>query len=744
MNSLISRRGFIGGSLAAFLLQPARFAFALAPESLPDFTSFVNVMIGTGGHGHTYPGATVPFGAVQLSPDTGTRGWDHCSGYHADDTSLIGFSHTHLSGTGCGDLLDFLIRPARGSVKLNDRIPFSHADEKAEPGFYSVALKDRGVLAELTATERVGFHRYTFPAGTDHHFLFDLAHRYEENNNEILWSELKVIGHDTLVGGRSVGAWASGRILYFALRVSKPFDRVTLFSDGREVKNPPLELKGQNLQAALHFATAANEAVLVKVGISSVSPEGALKNLETEIPDWNFDRVRLAAKTEWQSKLSRIKVETQDSRLKQIFYTGLYHSMLAPTLFDDVDGQYRGMDGNVHRLSAGSHNYSTYSLWDTFRAVHPLYTLCLADRVPDFVNSLIRMANESPAGLPVWPLQGKETACMTGYHSASVIAEALVKGFKGIDFKSAYGPMKRRSFSDDYEGLSLYRTYGYIPADKVRESVSKALEYTYNDYAIAHVADALGETDDAQALLKRSANYKNLFDVKTGFIRPKNADGKWAWPFDPRAIGRLGWRDYTESNAWQTTFGIMHDPKGLIACFGGETAFVEKLDSLFNQDSHMPIGTPPDVAGLVGQYAHGNEPCHHIAYLYALAGQPQKTQSRVHQLLTEMYDNKPDGLAGNEDCGQMSAWFILSSLGFYAVSPVSGTYVFGTPLFDRAEIDLANGKSLTFEVERRSPDEIYIDSIAFNGQPYPHVSFAHKDIANGGHFKFVMTKNPTA
>ena len=719
--------------------------------ALEDMTKFVKIAIGTGGHGHTYPGATVPFGMVQLSPDTFNEGWDWCSGYHYSDSSIMGFSHTHLSGTGASDMLDFLLMPGTGPAKIfaglrqnpgeGYRSRFSHEEEIAEPGYYSVLLRDYGIRAELSATERAGIHRYTFPRSDSSHFILDLVHA--SSNYPILWASLKIIGNDTIIGGRSVKGWAPGREIYFAMKFSKPFKSAEIVSDDQPLAAGVREAKGTSLKCLTHFQTKEGEVVLVKVGISGVSEDGARKNLDAEIPGWDFDTVRHAAHVAWSENLSRIKIETSNARHKRIFYTALYHMMVAPTLMDDADGQYRGMDGQVHQLPAGAHNYSTFSLWDTFRAAHPMYTLFQADRVPDFVNCLIRMAQESPDGVPIWPLQAKETFCMTGYHASSVYAEAHSKGFEGIDFSNVYPALKKRAMVDDYRGLRYYRKLGYIPSDKEEEAVSKTMEYAYDDWAVAHIARAVGELEDYKLLVERARNYKNLFDSSTGFMRPRLENGRWTEPFDPTEMGHSKqWRDYTESNPWETTFTVQHDPAGLIKLFGGRQPFLEKLDALFTTSSQLPPDAPPDIAGMVGQYAHGNEPCHHMAYLYSYAGEPHKTQARVRQLLDLEYDDQPDGLAGNEDCGQMSAWYVISALGFYAVDPVSGNYVFGTPLFDRAEVELGSGKKLVVEAKRNSSGDQYIQSIAFNGNPYQKLWFHHADIANGASIVFTMGSTP--
>jgi predicted alpha-1,2-mannosidase len=752
---MVSRRTFLElmsltackDLIAAPLLKGA------SSTSNEDVTQYVNIAVGTGGHGHTYPGATVPFGAVQLSPDTFNSGWDWCSGYHISDSSIMGFSHTHLSGTGCGDLLDVLLMPCVGEVKLDPgtrenpesgyRSRFSHADEVTRPGYYSVRLKDYDVLAELTATERTGLHKYTFPASDKSHFILDWSHSYADPKNPVVDASLSVVGEDTITGGRTVNSWANGRKIFFAMQFSKPFEKLQLVADGTTQPESARELKGVALKAVLHVTTAKNEVVYVKTGISAVSAENALKNLRAEQPGWNFDATRMSAHDSWQTELSRIRIEGGDRKQKEIFYSALYHMMVAPTLMDDVDGSYRGMDDQIHQLEPGQHNYSSYSLWDTYRALHPAFTLFQPQRVPALVNCLITMAEQSPAGMPVWPLQARETGTMTGYHSASVMAEACVKKFEGIDYQRAYKAMRKRAMDDNYRGLGYYREFGYIPADLEEESVSKTLEYDYGDWACAQVAQSIGQHDDAELLKKRSRNYQHLFDPQTKFIRAKLRDGQWATPYDPKEMGHSKkWRDYTESNSWETTFGVQHDVKSYIELFGGREAFVAKLDNLFNQSSELPPDAPPDIAGLVGMYAHGNEPCHHMAYLYLYAGQPHKTQERIRMLLDTMYRNEPDGLAGNEDCGQMSAWYVMSAMGLYAVDPVSGNYVFGTPLFDRATVNLGSGHELVIEAKRKSPDEKYIKAVTINGEKHDRLWVSHADIAKGAKIVFTMSSEP--
>ncbi len=771
-SSGLSRRAFLqtasAACAAACLPLPA---LAAPPAEEEDLLQWVDPRIATGGHGHCFPGAAVPFGAVQLSPDTFNSGWDWCSGYHDTDTSIMGFSHTHLSGTGCGDLLDFLVMPGTGPAKIvpgsrknpdeGYRSRFSHADEVMTPGYYSVLLKDYGIHAELTATERAGIHRYTFPESDRAYIVFDLQHGYEGGGGgNVLSSELSRPAPDTLAGGRVTRAWGDGRHSYFTLQVSKTPERIVFYQDDQEFFHDDMKpgeplpgqvLTGTNLKAVLHFKTHANETILVKTGISGVSADGAARNLHAEIPGWDFDAVHARARSLWVEQIGKVRVAGDNPVHKRIFYTSLYHLSLGPALFDDVGGSYRGMDNALHTLPAGQHNYTTFSLWDTFRAAHPTYTLIEPARVPDFANTLIRMAVQSPAGMPVWPLQGTETGTMTGYHSAAVIAEAINKGFPGIDRELAYKAMMKRAMVDDYRGLGYYRSMHYIPADLESESVSKTFEYCYDDWSIAHVATALGHADDAKMLVARSTNYKNYFDASIGFMRPKFADGSWAGssegkgptPFNPIDMGHMDkWRDYTESNAWQTTFGVQHDPAGLIALFGGPEPFLRKLDELFTVPPTLPADAPPDIAGMVGQYAHGNEPSHHIAYLYVYAGQPWKTQARARSLMETMYFDKPDGLQGNEDVGQMSAWYVLSALGFYPVDPVSGNYILGSPLFESAAVDLGNGKRIEIEVVRSDPRHAYIQSFELNGKPQSRAWFNHREIAEGGTLRLRMGPNP--
>jgi len=781
---MVTRRRFLQGAITAALLGRigARSATAVAQEAqwLPvPLSSHVDLFVGTGGHGHTFPGATLPWGMVQLSPDTNDFGWDACSGYHQRDGSIMGFSHTHLSGTGASDMLDVLVMPAQGEVLLqpgarglpdeNYRSRYDGAasgslippdavghpgkgyrsrydTEHAVPGYYRVHLIDHDILAELTATLRAGLHRYTFNKAGSAHLVVDLAHGYHDEAKvpcKVSDAQLKLVGDDTLVGGRRVHQWADGRYIFFAMKTSRPFARAVLYDEDRTLPETAREAKGTHLKAALHFEEASKSPLLVKVGISAVDIDGAMRNLDAEIPDWDFERIQLKAAVAWERELERIKIESRSDEVLKTFYSGLYHTLVAPTLFDDVDGRYRGMDLKVHDLPKDRHNYSTYSLWDTYRALHPLYTLFQADKVPDLVDGLVRMTAESPQGPPVWPLQGVETGTMIGYHSIVVLAEAHAKGFTGIDYAKAWPLFRKRGFDDDWRGLGWYRKLGYIPSDKEGEAVSKTLEYSYDDWALAHLADAAGAHDDAKHLRERSRNYRNVFDRKLTFVRPRGSDGQWLEPFNPRAMGHSDkWRDFTESNAWEATFLNQHDLYHYMQLFGSEQAFEKKLDELFNTSSSLPADAPPDIAGMVGQYAHGNEPSHHVAYLYAYTGAHHKTQARVRMLLETMYRAAPDGLAGNEDCGQMSAWYVLGALGLYAVDPVSATYVFGSPLIDRAELALTDGKKLIVEARGNGPGKPYIQSVTWKGKPWTKSWIAHADLAAGGTLVFEMGEKP--
>lgn len=729
--------------LILFFLSIAAFA---ATSADPDPARYVDPFIGTGGHGHTFPGPCVPFGMVQLSPDTGTEGWDWCSGYHASDSSIMGFTHTHLSGTGAADLGDILVMPYTGAYRAEPgakerpgngyRSVFSHDEETASAGYYSVLLKSWNVKAELTATTHCGFHRYTFPASAQSNIIIDLEHGISDRSVET-WVE--VVGRDAIRGLRRSKGWAPDHSVYFYAKFSKPFDEFATAKGSRIVVGRS-KATGRNVKAIARFTTDAGEAVSVKVGISAVSAENALVNLDTEIAGWSFDDVRARARAGWNNELRKVSVEGGTDAGKRTFYTALYHALLVPYVFTDVNGEYRGMDKKIHQ-AAGFTYYTLFSLWDTFRAAHPLYSIIEPDRNNDFVKSLLAKYDEA-GRLPTWELHSNETWCMTGYHSVPVIADALLKGYGDFDAQKAYTAMKE-SAEENIRGLRPYRSFGYIPYDRENNSVSITLEYAYDDWCIAQVAKKLGYASDAEAYTKRALSYKNLFDTQTGFMRGKSANGKWRPDFDPMRVSTLGRGDFTEGNAWQYTFFVPQDIDGLIALYGGDDEFAKKLDALFSQPSVNDNAQSPDVSGLIGQYAQGNEPSHQVAYLYAYAGKAYKTQERVRTIMSTLYSDARDGLCGNEDCGQMSAWYVLSALGFYPVNPADGTYVIGSPLFERAAIALPNGKAFIIKANGVSDACGYIQSAILNGKPYGSSFITHKDMMNGGELVFIMGEKPS-
>ncbi|MCD2324352.1 GH92 family glycosyl hydrolase [Sphingomonas sp. IC-56] len=720
-----------------------------------------DLFVGTGGHGHTFPGPSLPFGMVQLGPDTDNARWDACSGYHRTDGSIMGFSHTHLSGTGIGDMLDVLVVPTRGKLELRAG-PLDNADagyrqrfsdEHAEPGYYRVKLES-GVLAELTVTERVGLHRYRFPQGAGH-ILIDFEHMILDkwDTGALIAGASLALGADgMLTGSRKVNRWAKGRDIHFAMQLSRKPDRVEFFDGDEPAAKGARSITGKGLKVALFFDEAGGEPILIKTGMSGVSVDGARAALAGEAPGWNFDGAVAAARKVWARELQSVRVKGGTEDQRTIMGSALYHTLLAPTLFTDRDGRYMGMDRQVHQAPKDAPAFSTYSTWDTYRALHPLLTLIRPEHAAMFTRDLIRQTQQSPYGPPVWPLQGIETGCMIGWHSVVIMAEARVKGIEA-DYAAAWPNIRRRAFDPKYKdsesslGRDHYYTLGYIPADKVWESVSRTQEYAYDDWAMAVLAEAAGAHDDAAVLRKRSLNYRNVIDPQVGFARPRFSDGKW-WgaPFDPVQIGHMPkpwWRDYTEANGWQATFLNQHDTYGLIEHFGGEAKFEAKLDGFFNAPSTLPDNAPPDITGLVGQYAHGNEPDQHAAYLYAFCGKPWKTQAMIRRLLTEMYKADPDGVIGNDDCGQMSAWFVLSALGFYPVDPVSAVYVFGSPLFDEAEMDLGQGKTLRVRAPGNGPDSPYVQSVRWNGRPWTRNWISHAELAKGGELVFQMGRKPS-
>ncbi|MGD9346488.1 MAG: GH92 family glycosyl hydrolase [Candidatus Aminicenantes bacterium] len=712
--------------------------YTCAPKSERSLTKFVNPFIGTGGHGHTYPGASLPFGMVQLSPDTRLRGWDGCSGYHITDTVIYGFSHTHLSGTGVSDYGDILMMPTVGALKLDRGSPedpesgycsrFLHEREEASPGFYKVFLEDYGIGVELTCSERVGFHKYSFPEGEQNNILFDLTHR-----DQVLESHLRIVGDTQVEGMRRSRQWAQDQHVYFVARFSKPFDSFGISQD-EMITTELREVAGKNLKAYVRYSTKNNERIFVKVGISAVSIDGARKNLETEIPGWEFKRVKEEAERKWNRALSKIRVEGGTDEQMTIFYTALYHSLLNPNIYMDVDGRYRGMDLEVHQAQDFV-NYTVFSLWDTYRATHPLFTIIEPERTVDFIKTFLRHY-EHGGRLPMWELAANYTGCMIGYHAIPVIADAYMKGIRDYDVEKALEAMKY-SADLDHLGLKYYKTLGYIPADKESQSVSRTLEYAYDDWCIAQMAREMGRKEDFKRFIKRAQFYKNVFDPNSGFMRAK-MNGQWFFPFDPAEVNF----NYTEANSWQYSFYVPQDVSGLIRLMGGREKFIEKLDGLFNAEPEISGTRQPDITGLIGQYAHGNEPSHHMAYLYSYAKQPWRTQERVREIMVKLYGAKADGLCGNEDCGQMSSWYVLSALGFYPVCPGNGQYVIGTPLFPKATVDLGNGKTFVIEANNDPNRNIYIQSASLNGEPYRKSYVLHKDIAAGGGLVFEMGSAP--
>jgi len=710
-----------------------------------DLTKFVNVFIGTGGHGHTYPGATTPFGLVQLSPDCETSGWDWCSGYHYSDSTIIGFSHTHLSGTGRGDLGDVLIMPYLGNLKLNAgtkgkpkegyRARFSHADEKAEPGYYSVFLKDDKIKVELTATPSTGFHQYTFQKSDNVNIVIDLFSVI--NNYKISESEITVENDSTITGFRIVNGWSPIRNVYFAIKISKPFKNPIFYEgENKIIKNINFRKINGALKCFLSFKTSENEKIKIKVGISTVSKESAMMSLNKEIPDWNFEKIKKQAKELWNKELNKIKIEGS-LKQKEIFYTAFYHTLVVPNQIADYNGQYTGSDNKVHQAKNGKY-YSTFSLWDTYRAANPLYTIVEDDKVPDFINTMLDHFDQNNY-LPMWPLWGGETNCMIGNHSIPVIVDAYLKGIKGFDVQKAYEAIKSSSTKNHTKSSwDIFFKYGYLPVDNDEQTVSKTLEMCYDDWCVAQMAKALGKTEDYNYFMYMSTFYKNLFDAKTGFMRGKNKLGEWKTPFNPFAID---WSSYTEANAWQYSFYVPQDVQEMIKIMGGNEKFVAKLDSLFTVNSKIE-GESVDVSGLIGQYAHGNEPSHHIAYLFNYTDQPWKTQYYANKILTTQYRNEPDGYCGNEDCGQMSAWYILSSMGIYPVNPANGRYDLGSPILPKAEIILSNGNIFSVIAHNVNDKNIYIENVLLNGKPYDKGFITHNDILSGAKLEFFMTDKP--
>jgi predicted alpha-1,2-mannosidase len=733
---------------ALFLLLP------FAVFSQMDFSAYVNPFIGTGGHGHTFPGATVPFGMVQLSPDTRLSGWDGCSGYHYSDERIYGFSHTHLSGTGCSDYGDILLMPTVGKVKLSNKnysSTFKKETEKASAGYYAVHLDKPNVHVELTTTTRTGLHKYTFPKSTSSNVILDLTHRDRAKRGEI-----NITGNNEISGYRLSSAWASNQHVYFVIQFSKPFKKFGTAKADAKSKGGR-HVRGSLLKAYVQFETEEGEVIYARVGISAVSVEGARKNLEAEQPTFDFEKVKKDAVTFWNKELGKIEVETDSENDKRIFYTALYHSMIAPNVYQDVDGKYRGRDWQVHEAK-GFTNYTVFSLWDTYRALHPLLTIIDRKRTSDFVNTF--MAQYQQGGLlPIWELAANETFCMIGYHAVPVIADAYLKGIEGIHAPIAlaamqhsaetYGkklrtanqpltPLAAVSLYRYKKGMSGYFNNGFIKHSFMSGSVAKTLEFAYDDWCIAKMAAAMDSTAVYERYINRAANYKNVYDASTGFMRARNKRG-FIGGFDPY---KASLTIYCEANAWQYSPYVPQDISGLMKLKGGKENYSQFLDSLFHTTSNVKGMHTQDISGMIGQYAHGNEPSHHVAYMYNYTGHAWKTQEITHRIMTELYTNQPNGLPGNEDCGQMSAWYVFSALGFYPVCPGSDHYAIGSPLFKKATIHLENGKDFTVETKNNSDKNIYISSAKLNGKNYTKSYLLYDDLKNGGILQLEMSNEP--
>ena len=696
---------------------------------------YVDPFVGTGFHGHTYPGATVPQGAVQLSPDTRRGGWDGCSGYHYSDSTILGFSHTHLSGTGCADLADVLIRPTSQPVVLGGEgdiykpASFSHQEEQARPGYYAVDLKDEQIKAELTATTYTGMHRYTYKKGQNASVIIDLAHSIADWE-QIYSTSLKQTGENEITGMRHTLTWVDNQYVYFVAQFSKPIQKVQYVKDRKEVAVDG-ELEGNNIQAVLSFGD--EKEVIVKVALSIVSVDNARENLAHDVPDFNFDAVSQKAYATWNEVLSKVQVTGGTEDQLKNFYTAWYHALVVPNTVSDVNGQYRRHDMKIADMEAGKKMYSTFSIWDTFRGWHPLMTLVDTNFVNDMVQSLLNMYDAS-GELPIWPLSAGETGTMIGYHSASVIADAYLKGIRGFDAEKALEAMIVSS-EINKKNAAEYIKYGYIPSNR-RESVSCLLEYAYDDWCIAQMAKVMGKEDIYETYIKRSQNYHHVFDGVTRFFRAKRLDGNWEENFVPEAVGR----EFTEATAWQYRFFVPHDVNGMINLFGGTDEFSKALDDLFATTEGVK-GHQSDITGLIGQYAHGNEPSHHMAYLYNYIGQPWKTQEWTRRLLDEMYQPTPEGISGNEDCGQMSAWYILSAMGFYSVCPGSNEFVLTTPVFDQIDLKLANGKTLTITANNPKKN-LYIEQVTLNGQVIDKNYITYEQLMEGGTLAYTLVDKP--
>lgn len=710
-------------------------------SSVKDVTSKVDVFIGTAAHGHVFPGATTPFGMVQLSPDNGTSEWDWCSGYNYSDTVISGFSHTHLSGTGVGDLADVLFLPSMGTfitelpdsmasvAKLN-RSTFSHNNEKAGPGYYSVIL-DNGVTVELTATPRCGLQRYTASSDGTMSVIVDLG--FAINWDSPVGCSLEWKGK-TLTGSRNSTGWAKNQFEFFATGFSEIPKSVTMYENG-VAADGATTIEGKNIYCLLEFDVRSDESLIVKTGISSVDIAGATTNLETEAPEWNFTEKSAEAVALWQKALSVIDASSADPATEKVFYTALYHTMIAPNLFNDADGRYRGTDLQIHS-GEGFDNYTVFSLWDTYRAAHPLYTIITPDRIPDFINTMLNIYKQQ-GKLPVWSLEGNETDCMIGYHAVPVIADAIHKKFTGFDYDLAYQAALQSS-NLDFRGLRYFNTMGYIPSELENQSVAKTLEYSIDAWCIHQMALDMNKASDAELYKQRSQNYRNVFDSALMFVRGRMNDGSWRGEFDPLFSNHTQ-SDFTEGNAWQYTFLVPHDVDGLASLFGSKELLIQRLDSLFAiKEDVRGENASIDISGLIGQYAHGNEPSHHISYMFSAAGAPSKTQQMVRRIMKEMYTSEKDGLCGNEDCGQMSSWYVFSAMGFYPMNPADGHFILGSPALDKATVTLPDGKQFIMTAENNDTSKYEVKEVFLNGKKLDRNYITYEEIMSGGELRFIM------
>ena len=727
------------------LLSVCAFSLTLATLQAGEITKYVNPFIGTGAidgglSGNNYPGATSPFGMIQLSPDTSEApNWGDASGYDYNRNTIFGFSHTRLSGTGASDLIDITLMPTSSGRTSS---AFTHDEEKARPGYYQVMLKDENINAELTTTQRNGIHRYQYPAGKDAEIILDMDHSADKGSwgRRIINSQIRILNDHAVEGYRIITGWAKLRKIYFYMEFSSPILTSTLRDGGRVHENTAV-INGTNIHGCFRFGQLNGKPLTCKVALSSVSMENARQNMEQEAPHWDFDRYVAAADADWEKQLGKIEVKGTEVQ-KEIFYTALYHTMIQPNTMSDVNGEYMAADYTTRKVANNETHYTTFSLWDTFRASHPLYTLLEPERVTDFVKSMIRQY-EYYGYLPIWQLWGQDNYCMIGNHSIPVITDAILKGIPGIDMEKAYEAVYNSSVtSHPNSPFEVWEKYGFMPENIQTQSVSITLEQAFDDWCVAQLAAKLNKDADYQRFHKRSEYYRNLFHPKTKFFQSKNDKGEWIEPFDPYQYGGNGGHPFTEGNAWQYFWYVPHNIQALMELTGGTKAFEQKLDTFFTS-TYKSEQMNHNASGFVGQYAHGNEPSHHVAYLYNFAGQPWKTQKYVSHILNTLYNNTSSGYAGNDDCGQMSAWYVFSAMGFYPVNPADGRYIIGSPLLDECTLKLAGNKEFRIRTIRKSPEDIYIQSVTLNGKKHKDFFITHQDIMNGGTMVFKMGKKPS-